>query len=88
MGDLYRLQVLQASFNQITEWPPIEGCRALKELQLESNALKEIPEEAFDTLGHLKTLNLRNNEIKEVPETLARLQTLERLDLCNNKLEE
>ncbi|XP_063822501.1 leucine-rich repeat-containing protein 40-like isoform X2 [Ostrinia nubilalis] len=86
LGELRKMEVLDANHNDIEALPDFYGCTALKELYLANNFIKEITEEFCDQMQHLNVLNIRDNKIEVLPENISLLQKLKRLDLTNNNL--
>ncbi|XP_059046590.1 leucine-rich repeat-containing protein 40-like isoform X3 [Achroia grisella] len=86
MGELRKMEILDANHNDIEELPDFYGCTALKEIYLANNYIKEITEEFCDQMQHLTVLNIRDNKVEVLPENVSLLQTLKRLDLTNNNL--
>ncbi|XP_075974548.1 leucine-rich repeat-containing protein 40-like [Anticarsia gemmatalis] len=86
MGELRKMEILDANHNDIEELPDFYGCTALKEIYLANNYIKEITEEFCDQMQHLSVLNIRDNKLEVLPENISLLQKLKRLDLTNNSL--
>ncbi|CAB3223780.1 unnamed protein product [Arctia plantaginis] len=86
MGELRKMEVLEANHNDIEELPDFYGCTALKEIYLANNYIKAITEEFCDQMQHLNVLNIRDNKLELLPENISLLQNLKRLDLTNNDL--
>ncbi|XP_026752116.2 leucine-rich repeat-containing protein 40-like [Galleria mellonella] len=86
MGELRKMEILDANHNNIEVLPDFYGCTALKEIYLANNYIKEITEEFCDQMQHLTVLNMRDNKLEVLPENISLLQTLKRLDLTNNNL--
>lgn len=61
--------------------------RALEQVQLCCNQLKEVPREIYH-FRHLKWLTLSKNQLSTLPPELGLLQHLEELDLSENRLKE
>ncbi|KAJ8406782.1 hypothetical protein AAFF_G00296980 [Aldrovandia affinis] len=57
----------------------------LRELDLEGNALRKLPD-AAGALEQLKSINLARNTFSIFPETLAEIQTLEKINLEGNEI--
>ncbi|XP_051897509.1 leucine-rich repeat-containing protein 20 isoform X1 [Pristis pectinata] len=57
----------------------------LRELNLEGNYLKKLPDEV-KTLTHLKTINLARNKLSTFPHQLTELTTLENINLEANEI--
>ena len=55
-------------------------------VNLSSNQLKQLPDEAFQMFSHLRQLVLHDNILMEIPRGIEQLQQLELLDLRMNKL--
>lgn len=86
LGELRKMEILDANHNDIEELPDFYGCTALKEIYLANNYIKEITEEFCDQMQHLSILNIRDNKLEVLPENISLLQKLKRLDLTNNNL--
>ncbi|KAL4715388.1 hypothetical protein ACJJTC_015159 [Scirpophaga incertulas] len=86
LGELRKMEILDANHNDIEELPDFYGCTALKELYLANNYIKEITEEFCDQMQHLSVLNIRDNKLEKLPDNISLLQKLKRLDLTNNSL--
>ncbi|CAG4972000.1 unnamed protein product [Parnassius apollo] len=86
MGELRKMEILDANHNNIDELPDFYGCTALKEIYIANNFIKEITEEFCDQMQHLNVLNIRDNKLELLPENISLLQRLKRLDLTNNNL--
>ncbi|KAG7306396.1 hypothetical protein JYU34_009026 [Plutella xylostella] len=86
MGELRKMEYLDANHNNIAELPDFLGCTALKEIYIANNEIKKITEDFCDQMQHLNVLNIRDNKIEELPENISLLQTLKRLDMSNNNL--
>ena len=81
------LRSLNASGNELTTIPLLEGLDDLRVLDVSSNALRDV--EIFLPLqNELRTLNLSSNLIKEISGFLPCLGSLERLNLSNNVITE
>ncbi|QQP52013.1 Leucinerich repeatcontaining protein 40like, partial [Caligus rogercresseyi] len=78
------LEQLYLQNNEITDFPILHS--KLKELHLGHNNIQEIPSESIMRLGSLVILDLKFNQVPLLPEEFASLQSLERLDLANNRL--
>ncbi|XP_068632359.1 leucine-rich repeat-containing protein 40-like [Battus philenor] len=86
MGELRKMEILDANHNDIDRLPDFYGCTALKEIYIANNFIKEITEEFCDQMQNLRVLNIRDNKIELLPENISLLQRLKRLDLTNNNL--
>ncbi|KAJ8721607.1 hypothetical protein PYW07_002382 [Mythimna separata] len=86
LGELRRMEILDANHNDIEELPDFYGCSALKELYIANNFIKEITDEFCDQMQHLSVLNIRDNKLAVLPENISLLRKLKRLDLTNNSL--
>ncbi|XP_047509093.1 leucine-rich repeat-containing protein 40-like [Pieris napi] len=86
MGELRKMEILDANHNDIEKLPDFYGCTALKEIYLANNFIKEITEEFCDQIQHLNVLNIRDNKLEVIPENISLLKKLKRLDLTNNNL--
>ncbi|XP_073949333.1 leucine-rich repeat-containing protein 40-like isoform X1 [Choristoneura fumiferana] len=86
LGELRKMEMLDANHNDIEMLPDFYGCTALKEIYLANNYIKEITEEFCEQMQHLNVLNIRDNKLEVLPENVSLLQKLKRLDLSNNSL--
>lgn len=86
LGELRKMEILDANHNDIVELPDFYGCSALRELYIANNYIKEITEEFCDQMQHLSVLNIRDNKVEVLPENISLLQNLKRLELTNNNL--
>uniref|UniRef100_A0A2A4K533 Disease resistance R13L4/SHOC-2-like LRR domain-containing protein n=1 Tax=Heliothis virescens TaxID=7102 RepID=A0A2A4K533_HELVI len=86
LGELRKMEILDANHNDIEELPDFYGCNALKELYMANNFIKIITDEFCDQMQHLSVLNIRDNKLEVLPENISLLQKLKRLDLTNNNL--
>lgn len=82
------LRVLNLSFNQLNELPPLhlQGFAQLHELYLSGNNLTSLPGETIQKLLKLKVLHLNGNKLQTLPAELAKVAGLETLDVGNNQL--
>lgn len=82
------LRVLNLSFNQLNELPPLHlhGFAQLHELYLSGNNLTSLPGETIQKLLKLKVLHLNGNKLQTLPAELAKVAGLETLDVGNNQL--
>ncbi|KAH0512765.1 Epiphycan [Microtus ochrogaster] len=80
-------RLIDGSSPQEPEFPGLLGPHTnegdLKRIDLTSNLISEIDEDAFRKLPHLQELVLRDNKIKQLPELPA---TLTFIDISNNRL--
>jgi Leucine-rich repeat (LRR) protein len=79
------IEFLDLSYNKLVILPDLHNFKTLKNLNLKSNRLRNLPE-SIGSLTSLKYLNLRNNMISFLPESINFLSSLELLDLHGNKL--
>lgn len=86
LGELRKMEILDANHNDIVELPNFYGCAALKEIYLANNYIKEITEDFCDQMQHLNVLNLRDNQLEIIPENISLLKLLKRFDITNNNL--
>lgn len=82
------LRVLNLSFNQLNELPPLhlQGFAQLHELYLSGNNLTSLPGETMQKLLKLKVLHLNGNKLQTLPAELGKVAGLETLDVGNNQL--
>jgi internalin A len=83
--NLTRLKVFNASSNQLSYLPKLDGLKFLEKLYLSQNNFSEFPFEIF-TLANLKLLDLYQNAIKILPPEIVFLENLEQLFLSRNKI--
>ncbi|XP_069493272.1 toll-like receptor 13 [Ambystoma mexicanum] len=81
ISDLYPYGLLHFSSDLLKD------TRKLRYLKLESNSIKDLPEDAFINLASLESLSLRDNTLTNISETLvANLTALTYLDVNMNPL--
>jgi leucine-rich repeat protein SHOC2 len=87
MAPYANLQEFDVSNNQLKELPHglCDMKNGLSRLAADHNELKTVPE-YITCLGNLQILSLQSNQINSLP-ALAGLDSLQQLDLSNNKLE-
>lgn len=86
IGDLRRLRLLQARWNQFTQVPSEIGMlQDLEFLTLRGNQLDELPAE-MSSLQILTALDLAENNFVEFPSALLTLENLTALDVSQNQL--
>ncbi|CAF0705124.1 unnamed protein product [Brachionus calyciflorus] len=83
--NLSNLEVLDLSYNQISNLPSRFGLYKLKELYLNNNCLKTIIG-SVSALKNLEKLNLEYNQITDLADLFYELKNLNYLDLSYNKL--
>ncbi|KAG8927072.1 cysteinyl-tRNA synthetase [Tulasnella sp. 417] len=86
---LRSLKILNLSFNDIYELPPIGRMSAfatVQELYLSGNKLASLPGEDLHKLRHLRVLFLNANKLQNIPSDLAKVKSLECLDVGGNAL--
>ncbi|XP_043936738.1 toll-like receptor 13 [Protopterus annectens] len=89
--NLTNLNLLNMSYNQISYLTSgvFNGLVSLNVLILEQNLLASIGNDIFKQSGNLVLLNLRSNKLASfgtVVQSVAHLEKLKELDLCNNAL--
>ena len=86
LSDLYLLQSLDLSENQIESLPSAFGSSLvnLRTLNLRDNKLSELPD-SFSQLKHLTQVNLKKNKLREFPMPLCDVEKLRGLDLQQNE---
>ena len=83
--ELHHLEQLFMQHNELERLPKLS--QHLKEVMLGYNSLREITPEDIEAMAcQLKVLDLRDNKIDTLPDEIVSLQSLERLDVCNNNL--
>ncbi len=86
IGNLTRLQVLLAGYNQLKSLPETLGqLHRLEKLYLRRNQLKSLPD-TFGQLHRLQTLDLSWNRLQPLPDTFGQLSRLQELSLWGNQL--
>ncbi|KIO28471.1 hypothetical protein M407DRAFT_22363 [Tulasnella calospora MUT 4182] len=86
---LRSLKILNLSFNDIYELPPIGRMPAfatVQELYLSGNKLTSLPAEDLHQLHHLRVLFLNANKLQNLPSDLGKVKGLECLDVGGNVL--
>ncbi|KAG8928661.1 cysteinyl-tRNA synthetase, partial [Tulasnella sp. 417] len=86
---LRSLKILNLSFNDIYELPPIGRMpvfATVQELYLSGNKLTCLPGEDLHQLHHLRVLFLNANKLQNLPSDLAKVKSLECLDVGGNAL--
>lgn len=79
------LEILNLGKNKIKELRPLGELPNLKVIYLDSNQIKSIHPEFFDTVN-LNVLNLSGNQIQNIPENISSQKKLRRLFLSENKI--
>lgn len=86
MSGLVSLQHLDASFNQLTEFPvSLANQSRLQTLALNSNHIKNLSVDIDILRDCLKTVNLSDNDIVDLPYLFCDCNKLKVLELANNK---
>lgn len=67
--------------------PPSISLLHLTYLELDSNKIKELPEEIFEMIS-LETLYVKNNMLTYISPSLRKLKNLQHLDLSENQIED
>lgn len=83
--DLCHLEMLYLQRNKIRELPDLSGCKALKELYMQNNLLKEFNSETFALL-RIQLLDLRSNKIETLTVNKEDLEFVDRFYLDNNEI--
>ncbi|TRY68578.1 hypothetical protein TCAL_03065 [Tigriopus californicus] len=86
VSDLTKLELLYVSHNKIQSFPNLKNCSHLKELHMGFNSVASISTEDLECVPNIHLIDLRDNKLKEVPKEIVNLQSLERLDVSNNDL--
>lgn len=88
LSHLRSLQILNLSFNDIYELPPLRlpTFALVRELYLSGNKLTSLPGEDLHRLLQLRVLFLNANKLQTLPSELTKVKTLEILDVGNNVL--
>lgn len=82
---LKNLQILNASFNKLTNVTGLENLRYLKVINLSFNKIEYLPQQ-IDNLVNLTELDISNNKLRELPKSLCSLKELRVLDISQNRL--
>ncbi|CAG5119865.1 unnamed protein product [Candidula unifasciata] len=82
------LKSLELDTVGFTEWPSwIRHCTQLTNLIIVRNSFSSIPDGALDSVAHnLIGLELNNNQLTMVPKALSNLNSLQTLNLQNNRI--
>lgn len=85
---LTNLKLLNVAFNDIFEVPHgrLANCAALEELYLSGNKLTSLPADDLAKMTKLRIINANSNKLQTLPAELARIQSLNVLDVGNNVL--
>lgn len=83
--DFSHLEILYLQRNKIAELPDLSGCRALKELYMQNNLLKEFNSETFALL-RIQLLDFRSNKLETLTITKADLEFVDRFYLDYNEI--
>lgn len=87
LKDCLYLEILNLSYNNLTEFPPeLSYLSNLKQVDLSNNLIRR-----FNLNGNLISrithLNLNSNFILDIPLNISRFQSLQQLDLSHNRIE-
>ncbi|MCU1722675.1 dermonecrotic toxin domain-containing protein [Pseudomonas sp. 5P_5.1_Bac1] len=86
-GDGERTHILDLSGQRVSRLPVLRArFDHIKQLNMESMGLDEVPESFLGRFGELRELILLNNNLSSVPEAVAHLASLSTLDLSSNAL--
>jgi Leucine-rich repeat (LRR) protein len=85
LGRLTSLQTLNVEGIRITGFGWLRELPDLRQLNLNSNRLQQLPEELY-TATALQRLEAKQNKLTAVPERLLQLTQLRHLDLSNNQI--
>ena len=85
INKLTNLESLKINKCNLELFPNIKDCINLKDLNLESNFLEEIPE-TIGNLIDLENLNLNNNNLKNLPLNISQLDKLKTISYNNNSV--
>ncbi|CAL8130660.1 unnamed protein product [Orchesella dallaii] len=83
--EFLHLEVLYMQRNKITELPDLGGCKALKEIYMQNNALVEFSSETF-AVTRVQLLDFRANKIETLLITKEDLEFVDRFYLDNNEI--
>ncbi|XP_043269579.1 leucine-rich repeat-containing protein 40-like isoform X1 [Venturia canescens] len=86
LGELRKVELIVMHNNQLSTFPDLTGCTALRDLDLANNNITEIKMEYLEDMGQLRSLRIDSNKVKEIPEEIVKLLNLEHLDLSCNEL--
>ncbi len=84
---IVRLKHLDVSYNSIESLPDLSSLRKLRELNLESNQLKDLPP-SLASLSKLQAFIAGENQLSSFPEALLGLKKLEKISLPANQIEQ
>ena len=81
------LQTLVLLQNKLKTFPDVSGCKdTLKTLNVASNKITEISENALDGFKNLTKLNLSSNQLKRIPDITLMDTNISTLSIKDNEL--
>lgn len=87
-GAIPKLRELRLACNNITKFPKLLGFHSLLYLDLSYNRIAKYSIQALDVLPNLKELDLSGNNLKSLPPDMYRFESLEKLVLDYNKIDD
>ncbi|KAH3759798.1 protein phosphatase family protein [Pelomyxa schiedti] len=87
LGNLHKLEVVDFTFNVITDITSLCEVTTLKDINLSHNGLRSLPDN-ITKLTDLRELDLSVNNLKVIPPFLGAISTLGQIHLDHNELKE